>query len=72
MIVTFNEIELDRFMKEMSSWEKLSEVIYNWDENELSMAFSIEKLTRDREHILKRLVGRYNKVRSINLDDITT
>jgi|GEM_PF-4034546 len=68
MIVKFNKTEKTKFMKAMSSWDNLSEVMYKWNKNELSIAFSVEKLTRNRGHILKRLVGRYNSVRAIKLD----
>jgi len=68
MIVKFNITEKNYYMEKMSSWEKLSEVFYDWDENELKTAFSVERFTRNRKHILKRLVGRYNSIRAIKLD----
>ena len=68
MMVKFSKIERTKFMKIMSSWDSLSRVMYNWTKKELSIAFSVEKSTRNREHILKRLAGRYNSVRAIKLD----
>ena len=68
MKVKFNKTEKTKFMKAMSSWDNLSKVMYNWNENELSIAISVEMVTRKRIHILGRLAGRYNSVRAIKLD----
>ena len=68
MIVKFSKSEKAKYMRLMSSWEKLSSTMNSWKKIELSIAFSVEKSIRNREHILKRLAGRYNSIRAIKLN----
>ena len=68
MIIKFSKAEKIKFMEAMSSWHNLSKVMNNWNRKELKVAFSVEKSTRNRMHVLKRLAGRYNSARAIKLD----
>ena len=68
MKIKFSKAEKARFVEEMSSWENLSKVMYDWSKDELKVAVSVESATKKRKHILQRLVSRYNSVRAVKLD----